>query len=354
MEMEGDKKAHGMRVMTERPLNAETSPAYLRSWITPNAVFFDRNQGLPMEAPIDLSEWRLTVAGEVGEELEFTFEQIVRMPKAIVSNTVECSGNGRSLLEQKASGNPWTTGGVGNAVWGGVWLKDVLQKAQLKASAKHVAFEGYDKPAGSAGIKFIRSIPIEKALSSTLLAYEMNGEALPLKHGYPLRGLALGWAGANCVKWLTRITLLDKPFEGFFMDRVYRIFQKGQDPKTGQVVTRIPLKCIITQPLAGEKLPRGQVVILGAAYCGEGSIAGVEVSVDGGRSWEQASFIGPNEPYAWRQWQYVWDAPKAGAYTLMARATDSEGNRQPDRAALNFLGYGNNGVREHAVAMEII
>jgi DMSO/TMAO reductase YedYZ molybdopterin-dependent catalytic subunit len=222
-----------------------------------------------MESPIDIADWRLTICGEVEKEVELTFDEILRMPKATVANTLECSGNGRSLLAEKAKGNPWTIGGVGNAVWGGVWLKDVLQQAGLRESAKHVSFEGFDKPAGSAGIKFIRSIPIEKALSSTLLAYEMNGEPLPLKHGYPLRGLALGWTGANCIKWLSRITVLGKPFEGFYMDKVYRIFQKDQEPRTGEVVAGIPLKSIITQPLVSEKLPAGPVVVLGAAYGGE-------------------------------------------------------------------------------------
>ena len=276
------------------------------------------------------------------------------MPKAIVADTLECSGNGRSLLKEKAKGNPWTVGGVGNAVWGGVWLKDVLHRAGLKKSAKHVGFEGFDKPVGSAGIKFVRSIPIEKALSSTLLAYEMNGESLPLKHGYPLRGLALGWTGANCIKWLTGITLMERPLEGFYMDSVYRIFQKDQDSKTGESVTRIPLKCIITQPLRDEELPTGPVVILGAAYCGEKAIEKVEVSVDDGRTWRQASFIGPNEPYAWRQWQYVWDAPSPGAYKVMACATDSDGFQQPESGGWNVLGYGNNGVREHAVTIKIL
>ena len=352
--MEGEKAAKEMRVMTENPLNAETPTVYLRSWITANSVFFDRNQNALMEVPIDLAGWRLTITGEVEKELQFTFDKILRMPKAIVANTLECSGNGRSLLKEKAKGNPWTIGGVGNAVWGGVWLKDVLQMAELKKSAKHVGFEGFDKPAGSAGIGFVRSIPIEKAMSSTLLAYEMNGEPLPLKHGYPLRGLALGWTGANCVKWLSRITLLEKPFEGFFMDNVYRIFQKEQDPKTGEVVTRIPLKCIITQPLADEKLPAGPVIVLGAAYCGEAGIESVEVSVNGGQTWQHASFIGPNELYAWRQWQYIWDARDPGIYTLMARATDSDGHQQPESARWNVLGYGNNGVLEHAVTMEIV
>ena len=342
-----------MRVMTERPLNAETPTEFLRSWITANGVFFDRNQGEIMAEPASLKDWELTVEGEVEQKLSFNFEQILRMPKVIVANTLECSGNGRSLLAEKARGNPWTIGGVGNAVWGGIRLKDLLDEARVKQSAKHVSFEGRDRPLGSAGIKFIRSIPLRKALSSTLIAYEMNGEPLPLEHGFPLRGLALGWTGANCVKWLNRITVLDRPHEGFFMDNVYRVFQKGEEPKAGTVVTTIKLKSIITQPLAGERLSPGPITVLGAAYGGRARIGQVEVSTDNGNTWKAAAFIGPDEPHAWRQWQFVWHVEDKGDYTIMARATDTEGNRQPESAEWNVLGYGNNGIREHAVRVSV-
>jgi DMSO/TMAO reductase YedYZ molybdopterin-dependent catalytic subunit len=337
-----------MRVMTERPLNAETPPEHLRPWVTANEMFFDRNQGQIPEAPVDLGKWRLSVSGEVERPATFSYEQILRMPKAIVANTLECSGNGRSLLSTKASGNPWTIGGVGNAVYGGVWLKEILDAAGLKERARHVAFEGFDKPLGSSNIRFVRSIPVPKALDSTLLAYEMNGEPLPLKHGFPLRALALGWTGANCVKWLQHIMVLDKPYEGFFMDRVYRVFQKGEDPKSGEVVTGLKLKSIITQPLADETLPPGRVTVLGAAYAGEDRIERVDVSTDDGRSWHAAEFLGPDEAFAWRQWQFVWNAEK-GDYTLMARATGADGSVQPMTAEWNVQGYYNTGVREHAI-----
>jgi DMSO/TMAO reductase YedYZ molybdopterin-dependent catalytic subunit len=343
-----------MRVMSAKPLNAETAVAHLRSWITANSVFFDRNQGEIPAKKMALSKWELMVAGEVEQPLKLTFGQIYRMPKAIVCNTLECSGNSRSLFDEKAKGNPWTIGGVGNAVWGGVWLKDVLKNAALKDTARHVAFEGFDKPLGSAQIQFIRSIPLAKAMSSTLLAYEMNGEPLPLKHGYPLRSLALGWTGANCVKWLRKITVLTKPFEGFYMDQVYRVYQKGQDPKTGEIVTQQKLKSIITQPVNGENLPAGDVAILGAAYGGEAKVQRVDISVDGGQSWNAATFIGPSEPFAWRHWQFIWKAKTQGDYALLARATDSEGNLQPIHGGWNVLGYGNNGVREHAVTVHIV
>ena len=342
-----------MRIMTKNPLNAETPAARLRSWVTPNAVFFDRNQGEIPKAPVDPATWRLTIDGAVKQPLSLSIERLHNLPKAIVSNTLECSGNSRSLLEKKAPGNSWTVGGVGNAVWGGVWLGDLLKKAGLERGAGHVAFEGMDKPLGKSKIKFVRSIPLEKAMASTLLAYEMNGEALPMKHGHPLRALALGWTGANCVKWLHRITVLEQPYQGFFMDQVYRVFEKGQKPSTGAIVTDIQLKSIITQPLVNERLKKGTIVVLGAAWAGEGHVDRVEVSLDDGVSWQPATFIGPDEPYAWRQWQYVWQADQAGEVTLRSRATDDSGRRQPDSAAWNFLGYGNNGIREHAVKVTI-
>jgi DMSO/TMAO reductase YedYZ molybdopterin-dependent catalytic subunit len=341
-----------MRVMTEKPLNAETPIPSLRSWITANSVFFDRNQG---EIPdnISLTDWQLLVEGEVEIPRPVSFEQIIRMPKAIAAVTLECSGNGRSLLREKASGNPWTIGGVSNAVWGGVWLRDVLKPCRLTPKAKYVAFEGLDRPLGSAGVKFVRSIPIDKAMTSTLLAYEMNGEPLPMKHGFPLRALALGWTGANCIKWLCRIILMERPYEGFYMDKVYRVFGKGQDPKSGTVVTGMKLKSIVTQPLRDETLAAGPITILGAAYAGEAEVRTVEVSMDGGKTWTEAEFLGPHERFAWRQWQYAWEAKEAGEFTILSRATDAAGRRQPMTAEWNFLGYGNNGIQEHAVTVRI-
>jgi DMSO/TMAO reductase YedYZ molybdopterin-dependent catalytic subunit len=342
-----------MRVMTEKPLNAETPIESLRTWTTDNEVFFKRNQGQIMQRPVALAAWKLTIEGLVKNSLTLTFADIRRMPKVEMANTLECSGNSRSLLQEKASGNPWTVGGVGNAIWGGIWLRDLLDKAEVEKSAQHVSFEGLDKPLGSAGIKFVRSIPLEKAIASTLLAYEMNGQPLPLKHGYPLRALALGWTGANCVKWLHKITVLDQPYEGFFMDKVYRVFQKGEDPKSGQVVKDIIVKAIIVEPGNGETLPAGIVPIRGAAYAGEAGIQAVDVSVDDGRKWKPARLIGPQETYAWRHWEYLWDVRQAGEYTIMARATDTRGHQQPETARWNVLGYGNNGIREHAIVVHI-
>jgi DMSO/TMAO reductase YedYZ molybdopterin-dependent catalytic subunit len=342
-----------MRVMTQKPLNAETPLENMRTWITDNDIFFKRNQGQFMDAPVDLPDWKLSIEGLVEKKIGLTFEDINCLPKVEVADTLECSGNSRSLLKDKASGNPWTIGGVGNAIWGGVWLKDVLAIAGLKDDARQVSFEGLDQPLGSAGIKFIRSIPLEKAMSSTLLAYEMNGQPLPLEHGYPLRALALGWTGANCVKWLHRIEVLDRPFEGFFMDNVYRVFQKGEDPKSGEALTEIQVKSIIVDPAKDQVFSVGIVPVRGAAYAGEAGIAYVEVSVDHGATWHRAELIGITQPYAWRHWEFLWEVKTGGDYSIMARATDTNGRRQPETAHWNALGYGNNGVREHAVTVRI-
>ena len=204
------------RIMTESPLNAEPPIEALRSWITPNKAFFNRNQGAIPEQPISLDEWRLTVTGEVKRELVLTYNDLLDMPKVTIANTLECSGNGRSLLKEKAPGNPWTIGGVANVVWGGVLLKELLEKAGLTDRSRHVAFEGFGRPVGGSGVEFVRSIPIDKAIDSTLLAYEMNGEPLPNEHGFPLRALPLGWYGANSVKWLNRIVIMADSYEGYF------------------------------------------------------------------------------------------------------------------------------------------
>jgi hypothetical protein len=146
---------------------------------------------------------------------------------------------------------------------------------------------------------------------------------------------------------------LDKPYEGFFMDKVYRVFQKGEDPKSGEVVKDIQIKSIIVEPEKDQVLAAGVVPVRGAAYAGEAGIETVEVSVDLGKTWQPAALIGPEQPYAWRHWEFLWEVNTGGDFTIMARATDTNGRLQPETAYWNALGYGNNGVREHAVTVRI-
>jgi hypothetical protein len=138
------------------------------------------------------------------------------------------------------------------------------------------------------------------------------------------------------------------------MDKVYRVFQKGKDPKSGQVVKDITVKSAIVEPEKDQKLTAGMVAIRGAAYAGEAGIQTVEVSVDNGKTWEDASLIGLDEPYAWRHWEYLWEANQKGEHTIMVRATDTNGRRQPRTAAWNVLGYENNGIEEHAITVHVV
>ena len=147
--------------------------------------------------------------------------------------------------------------------------------------------------------------------------------------------------------------VLEQPFEGFFMDKVYRVFQKGEDPKSGEVVKGIAVNTIIIEPEKDQSLSAGVVPIRGAAYAGEAGIEKVEVSVDNGSTWRPAELIGLEQPYAWRRWEYLWEIQTGGDYTIMARATDTRGLRQPETAHWNALGYGNNGVQEHAITVRI-
>jgi hypothetical protein len=155
------------------------------------------------------------------------------------------------------------------------------------------------------------------------------------------------------VKWLKKITVSDRPVAGFFMDQVYRIFQKGEDRASGEVVTAIPLKSIITAPADRDVLPVGTVTIRGAAYAGESRVTKVEASVDDGVSWHAAEFTGPDVPHAWRRWEYRWRVSRPGTYRILSRATDDGGRLQPPVASWNVLGYGNNGIQEHGISIVI-
>jgi DMSO/TMAO reductase YedYZ molybdopterin-dependent catalytic subunit len=351
-----------VEILSEKPLNAQTPAEALTSWVTPNDKFFCRNQGAPFTERMDTSSWSLTVDGLVEQELSLSYEELREMPRQVVAAAIECSGNGRALLPKKARGNRWTIGGVGNAVWAGVPMSEVLQRAGVTDSAgqdgseRHLILEGAEQPpmqAGKQGSQFIRSIPLSKGLVSTLLAFEMNGEPLPAEHGFPLRALPLGWTGANSVKWLTRITVSAEPHHGFFMDKVYRVFQEGQEPEEGEPVTEMPVKSFLTSHADGDRVAAGrQVALIGVAYAGEQEVTQVDVSTNGGGSWHTAELLGPpGQAYAWRLWQYRWTPETPGEYTVMSAATDATGRAQPINATWNVLGYGNNGVREHAVRL---
>src|SRR2546428_653448 len=206
-----------------RPQDLESPPQWLTSWLTPNNRFFVRSHFGP-PSPSSLKDWQLHVEGDVKQRLTLSFSDLKTFEAVTLHAVVQCSGNGRAFFRPKVPGAQWEKGAVGNAKWTGVRLGDVLKRAGLGSKAKHVQLLGADRPVLPTVPLFIRSIPIEKAMHpTTLLAYEMNGEPLPILHGAPLRLIVPGWAGDSCVKWLTHITVQENEAAGFYMQTAYRM-----------------------------------------------------------------------------------------------------------------------------------
>ena len=336
-----------MLVRSVRPEDLEMPLSGFSDYITPIERFFVRTH---VSVPrVDLNEWRLNIDGEVATPLTLTMDDVRRLPAVELVSVLECAGNGRGFYEPSMPGLQWANGAVGNGLWRGVRLADVLTRAGVKESAKEILFNGADVPLGSM-TDFQRSIPLAKALDArTLLAYEMNGATLPVKHGFPLRVIVPGWAGDCWLKWLASISVLDKAHDGFWMARAYRHPGKPVAPGTVvpseqmEPVTSLRVKSVIAAPLGGT-----QVVVLtpltihGVAWSGDaGPLAAVDVSVDGGRRWKPATLRRDQRTqFGWRQWEYRWTPPREGYYTILARARDAAGNTQPFDQEWNPSGYG--------------
>src|SRR5688500_19019920 len=219
-----------MLIRSARPQDLETSLAGFSDYITPIDRFFVRTHVYTPR--IDINEWRLTVVGDVGTPLTLTMDDLRRLPSAELVSVLEYAGNGRGFYEPSIPGLQWTNGAVGNGRWRGVRLADVLKRAGVKSSAREILFNGADVPIGTMP-DFQRSLPVMKALDPrTLLAYDMNGEALPVDHGFPLRVVAPGWAGDSWIKWVTSISALATEHDGFWMARAYRHPGKPVQPGT--------------------------------------------------------------------------------------------------------------------------
>ena len=352
----GDRPKRDMLVRSVRPEDLEMPLSGFSDYITPTERLFVRTH---VNVPrVDVNEWRLKVDGEVATPFTVTMEDLTRLPAVELVSVVECAGNGRGFYAPSVPGLQWTEGAVGNGRWRGVRLADLLKRAGPKESAKHILFGGADVPLGTMP-DFQRSIPITKALDvHTLLAYELNGETLPMKHGFPLRVVAPGWAGDSWVKWLTSISVLDNEHDGFWMKRAYRHPGKPVQPGTAvapeqmQPVTSLRVKSVIAAPLNNSQVVNGQpVTIRGVAWSGDvGPVTAVDVSVDGGRSWKPATLRRDQRTqFGWRQWEYRWTPTREAYYTILARAQDAAGNMQPFDQEWNPSGYGWNVIQRVGV-----
>jgi DMSO/TMAO reductase YedYZ molybdopterin-dependent catalytic subunit len=315
----------------------------------PNAHFYVRNH---FAAPaIDPDAWRLEVGGFVERPLFLGMRDLSRLPSDTRVVTLECAGNGRYRLDPPVDGEPWRLGAVSTAEWTGVPLSEVLDRTGVLPSATHVVFTGADQgrvEGRPEALHFERRLDLDTALSSeALLAYAMNGEPLPLQHGYPVRLVVPGWYGVASVKWLASIQLVDQPRELYFQDVKYMYEDDGgsREPVTLQRV-----RALITSPTAGEELPVGDVTVRGVAWSGVAPIAQVAVSMDG-RPWQEARLVGPRQRHRWQWWELSSRLESPGPHTIRARAEDLAGRTQPPAPEWNRQGYGNNAVEELLVTV---
>ena len=344
--------------LTYRPPNYETPLSYFTSEVTPNDSFFVRYHlsGIPEE--IDAAGWRLTVGGDgVGTPLELSLSELRTGFEAVeLAAVCQCSGNRRGFSEPHVAGVQWGLGAVGNAVWKGVRLKDVLSRAGLRLEAVEIVVNGADAPVLEGTPDFIKSIPVDKALDeNTLIAYEMNGAPLPHFNGFPIRLVVPGWTATYWMKHLNSIEASTKPFTGFWMKSAYRI-PTGKFPITqhfqsqmqaaNEPITEMVINSMITAPADGHMMRQTETVdIHGLAWDGGYGVRRVEVSVDRGETWREAELGKDLGRFAFRAFRLSFAPAHVGDYQVMARASNAAGQTQADKLIFNPAGYHNNVMR---------
>ena len=336
-----------------------------------------RNHGMPLEAlqypitpgglhyllihydipAVDPEEWRLEIAGNVEREVSLTLDDLRARPAAEIPVTMECAGNGRARLAPRPISQPWLSEAVGTGWWRGAPLRALLEEAGHRDGSLEVLFTGLDRGVeGGVEQDYERSVPLVEALrDEVVLAYELNGAPLPPQHGFPLRLVVPGWYGMTNVKWLSRITVLDRPFDGYQQERGYRLRQDPEDE--GTPVTRMMPRALMRPPGVPEFLTRERFAplkpceVTGRAWSGWAPIVSVEVTTDGGTSWAPAELERPLGEWAWRGWSFRWEPSEPGRYVLGCRARDAAGNEQPLDEPGNVGGYANNAVERVVVTV---
>jgi DMSO/TMAO reductase YedYZ molybdopterin-dependent catalytic subunit len=336
-------------VVRHAPFNAESALPHLGDAITPASRFYVRSN-FPVPA-LAAETHRISVGGRVRQRLDFDVDDLRALGLRTVTATMECAGNNRLSLAPLPSGEPWSAGAVSTAIWAGVPLRAVLDRAGVLPDTVEILVQGVDHgtPKDAPGeIPFARSLPLAKALEEdTLLALEMNGVPLSPDHGAPVRLVVPDWYGMCSVKWVGRVDAIAEPFGGYYQRSRY-IYDYG-DGRQPEPVTTMRVKSLIVTPAESAEVPAGRCLIRGQAWSGEGEIVRVEVAIDGGETWQDARLVDAPVAHAWRAWEYEWQVAEPGRHVLRSRATDSAGNRQPDATSWNKYGYGNNAARPVAV-----
>jgi len=333
---------------TTDPPNVEAALSDLGAGTTSTELFYTRcNFPIPR---LDLGTWKLETSGAFGRPRAWTMDELRGLPRVEQTITLECAGNGRTLMTPVPPGTPWGLGAVGTARFGGVRLADVLAASGLQSGAVELIFSGADhgsvEPEGEISYEFNLDVGTARA-DGPMLAWTMGGEPLTPEHGYPLRLVVPGHYGMRSVKWLTRITAVEQPFAAHF-PRKYR-YRGERGVIDGTAVGPIRVRSLITWPEDGAHLAIGPLTLRGIAWSGSNSIEQVEVEVDG--SWLPARLGRPPDGTGPVPWSVEWTPSAAGRHALAVRAADAGGHEQPEASVWNEGGYGNNVV--HRIVVEV-
>lgn len=334
-------------LLTPRPPQLETPfEIFDRGTFTPNDAFFVRWHLAGLPRSVDAAAHRVVVRGAVERQLSLSLDDLAQLPAVEIAAVNQCSGNGRGLSDPRVAGGQWANGAMGNALWTGVRLRDVLERAGVKASAVAVQFEGLDEPPVAQTPKFRKALDLDTARGAdVLVAYGMNGAALPFLNGYPVRLVVPGYYSTYWVKMLSAITVLEAPDDNFWMKTAYRIPDTPDNSVSPSAtgyptipIGRMRVRSFITNVMPGARLRAGRVTLRGIAFDGGSGIRAVAVSADGGATWHNASLERDEGNYGFRRWgATIRLAP--GSALLAARATANDGGVQPMTAGWNPSGY---------------
>jgi DMSO/TMAO reductase YedYZ molybdopterin-dependent catalytic subunit len=344
--------------LSYRPPNYETPLSHFTTEFTPNDSFFVRYHLSSIPEEIDAAGWKLKVGGEgIGKPLELSLSELRSSFDPVeIAAVCQCSGNRRGFSEPHVGGVQWGLGAVGNALWRGARLKDVLGRANVRPETVEIVLNGADGPVVEGTPDFVKSIPVDKALDdNTLIAYEMNGAPLPHYNGFPIRLVVPGWTATYWMKHLDTIEAWTKPFAGFWMKSAYRI-PNGKFPivqhfvsqmtAANEPITEMVVNSMITAPQQGHTMRAAETAeIRGLAWDGGYGIRRVEVTVDGGQDWHEAELGKDLGRFAFRAFRFAFTPPRPGTYQVLARASNGVGQTQADKLIFNPAGYHNNVIR---------
>jgi DMSO/TMAO reductase YedYZ molybdopterin-dependent catalytic subunit len=333
---------------TRPPLLETPFEVFDEGVFTPNDRFYVRWHWAVIPTAVDVDTFRLAVRGHVDRMLSLSLSDVLSLPQVEMAAVNQCSGNSRGFFQPRVAGGEWANGAMGNARWMGVRLKDVLDRAGVKAGAVQVRFNGLDQALLPDAPKFMKSLAIDHAGDGeVMIAYAMNGEPLPLLNGFPLRLVVPGWYSTYWVKMLNDIEVLDRPDDNYWTKTAYTIPDTPRaDIKPGQTgVTFVPInrmvpRSFITSIRSGAKVPVGTPTLArGIAFGGDAGVARVDFSSDGGRTWQAAQLGNDEGKYSFRRWESRFTLPSNGDHSLMVRCTNTNNVSQPDMANWNPSGF---------------